>query len=81
MKNIAADVGDYATIRCEGVHEIRITNFSDIQSKVEHCTERLAGKQQNVSSSPIYLTVYKNAIKEDLTLIDLPGKSLGYVVS
>lgn len=78
MKNIPDTLREYATIRCEGVNEIRFEDFSQIAQKVTHCTNRLAGTQTNVSSSPIYLTVYKKDIQEDLTLIDLPGKSLGF---
>ncbi len=73
MKNIPSSLGEYATIRCDGVPEIRINDFSEIMNKVMDCTIRLAGTQCNVSSSPIYLTVYKRDIQEDLTLIDLPG--------
>lgn len=73
MKNIPSSLDEYATIRCDGVPEIRINNFSEIMNKVSDCTIRLAGTQLNVSSSPIYLTVYKTDIQEDLTLIDLPG--------
>jgi dynamin 1-like protein len=73
MKNIPNSLNEYATIRCDGVPELRINDFSEIMQKVTDCTIRLAGAQCNVSSSPIYLTVYKRDIQEDLTLIDLPG--------
>ncbi|CAF3971216.1 unnamed protein product [Rotaria sp. Silwood1] len=73
MKNIRLNEKEYATIRCEGVPEIRVNNFSEIMSKVTDCTVRLAGAGLNVSSKPIYLTVYKKDIQADLTLIDLPG--------
>ncbi len=73
MKNIPTSLNEYATIRCDGVPEIRISDLSEIMHKVTDCTIRLAGTQCNVSSSPIYLTVYKRDIQEDLTLIDLPG--------
>ncbi len=74
MKNIPSNQKEYATIRCEGVAEMKINDFSDIINKIEECTVRLAGENYNVSSSPIYLTVYKKDIQEDLTLIDLPGR-------
>ncbi len=74
MKNIPISLNEYATIRCDGAPEIRINDFSEIMDKVTDCTIRLAGTQCNVSSSPIYLTVYKKDIQEDLTLIDLPGR-------
>jgi hypothetical protein len=74
MKNISPNQKEYATIRCKGVSEMKINDFSEIIKKVEECTVRLAGKNFNVSSSPIYLTVYKKDIQEDLTLIDLPGR-------
>jgi len=74
MKNIPPNQKEYATIRCEGVPEMKINDFSEIIKKVEECTVRLAGENFNVSSLPIYLTVYKKDIQEDLTLIDLPGR-------
>jgi hypothetical protein len=74
MKNIPSNQKEYATIRCERVPEIKIHDFSEITKKIEECTVRLAGKNFNVSSLPIYLTVYKKDIQEDLTLIDLPGR-------
>ena len=74
MKNISSNQKEYATIRCEGVPDTKIHDFSEIIKKIEDCTVRLAGDNFNVSSSPIYLTVYKKDIHEDLTLIDLPGK-------
>lgn len=73
MKHISTTLAEYATIRCEGLSEIRINDFSQISKKVADCTIKLAGGLCNVSSSPIYLTVYKKDIQEDLTLIDLPG--------
>jgi hypothetical protein len=73
MKNIPSNQKEYATIRCEGVSELRINDFSEIMDKVSDCTVRLAGAQEKVSASPIYLTVYKKDLHEDLTLIDLPG--------
>jgi hypothetical protein len=73
MKNISTNLNEYATIRCDDVPEIRIDDLSEIMNQVTDCTIKLAGTQCNVSSSPIYLTVYKKDIQEDLTLIDLPG--------
>ena len=73
MKNIPTSSDEYATIRCDGVPETRIDDFSEIMQRVTDCTEKLAGTQCDVASSPIYLTVYKRDIQEDLTLIDLPG--------
>lgn len=71
MKNTTAD--EHATIRCDGVAEINLKDFITIPSHVIACTEKLAGTNMGVSSSPIYLTVYKKNIQQDLTLIDLPG--------
>ncbi|CAF1233065.1 unnamed protein product [Rotaria sordida] len=73
LKNISSTETEYATIRCEGMSEIRINNFLEIMDKVTDCTVQLAGANLNVSSKPIYLTVYKKDIQADLTLIDLPG--------
>ncbi|CAF2040678.1 unnamed protein product [Rotaria magnacalcarata] len=71
MKNTTSN--EYATIRCKGIEEMKITDFSTIASKVIACTIKLTGNEHDVSALPIYLTVYKKSIQEDLTLIDLPG--------
>lgn len=71
MKNTKAN--EYATIRCDGVDEMELNDFANIASQVIACTNKLAGTNLGVSSSPIYLTVYKKDIQADLTLIDLPG--------
>ncbi|CAF2947029.1 unnamed protein product [Rotaria sp. Silwood2] len=73
LKNIPSNETEYATIRCEGISEIRINNFLEIMDKITDCTVQLAGANLNISSKPIYLTVYKKDIQADLTLIDLPG--------
>jgi hypothetical protein len=73
MKNISTSLDEYATIHCKDESEIRIDDFSEIMNKVTYCTTKLAGTGSGVSSSPIYLTVYKKDIQADLTLIDLPG--------
>ncbi|CAF1185040.1 unnamed protein product [Rotaria sordida] len=73
LKNISSTETEYATIRCEGMSEIKINNLLEIMDKVTDCTVQLAGANMNVSSKPIYLTVYKKDIQADLTLIDLPG--------
>ena len=74
MKSISPHEREYATIRCEGVNETTIHNFADIMQLVTSYTVQLAGDKSNVTSKPIYLTVYKHSIQADLTLIDLPGK-------
>ncbi|UJR12888.1 hypothetical protein I4U23_017062 [Adineta vaga] len=73
MKSIPIHEKEYAIIRCDGVNEILINDFSDIMKLITDCTVRLAGDKLNVSTKPIYLTVYKHSIQADLTLIDLPG--------
>ncbi len=76
MKHAPPDSEDYATIRCAGMkEELVITNLSEIAARVIECTNFLTGNLVNVSSSPIFLTVYKREIQDDLTLIDLPGQS------
>ncbi|CAF1057239.1 unnamed protein product [Rotaria sordida] len=50
-----------------------IDNMKDIAAEVIRLTNDIAGNGTNVSSHPIYLTVYKRNIPYDLTLIDLPG--------
>ncbi|CAF0866737.1 unnamed protein product [Adineta ricciae] len=73
MKSIPLHEEEYATIRCEGADETTIHNFADIMNLVTNYTVRLTGNKSNVTSKPIYLTVYKRSIQADLTLIDLPG--------
>ncbi|UJR20927.1 hypothetical protein I4U23_024036 [Adineta vaga] len=63
MKHIPFSLDEYATIRCDGVSEIKINDFSEIANAVTNCTNKLAGLEHGVSSSPIYLTVYKNNIQ------------------
>ena len=75
MKRAPTDSEDYATIRCEGINEATINDLSEISARVVECTNFLTGNLVNVSPSPIFLTVYKREIQDDLTLIDLPGQS------
>ena len=74
MKHAPPDSGDYATIRCAGINETIINDLSEISARVIECTNLLTGNLVNVSASPIFLTVYKREIQDDLTLIDLPGQ-------
>ncbi|CAF3825803.1 unnamed protein product [Rotaria sp. Silwood1] len=66
---------EYATIRGSVglTSETRIDDLTKIADEVTRLTSEIAGKGVNVSSNPIYLTVYKRDIMYDLTLIDLPG--------
>ncbi|CAM4948963.1 unnamed protein product [Rotaria socialis] len=73
MKSAPPDSQDYATIRCAGVDELIINDLSEISARVVECTNFLTGNLVNISPSPIFLTVYKREIEDDLTLIDLPG--------
>ncbi|CAF1044035.1 unnamed protein product [Adineta steineri] len=73
MKSAPSDSPDYATIRCDGVDEMIIQDLSEIPVRVIQCTNFLTGDMINVSSKPIFLTVYKRDIQDDLTLVDLPG--------
>lgn len=75
MKHVPPDTQDYATIRCAGVEDLVIRDLSEIPARVIECTNYLTGSLTNVSASPIFLTVYKQEIQDDLTLIDLPGQS------
>ncbi len=75
MKRPPPDSEDYATIRCAGINEVIINDLSEISARVIECTNFLTGNLVNVSPSPIFLTVYKREIQDDLTLIDLPGQS------
>jgi hypothetical protein len=47
--------------------------MDEISNAVTRVTKEIAGDQINVSSTPIYLTVYKHNLPYDLTIIDLPG--------
>lgn len=75
MKKAPHNTQDYATIRCDGINEVTINDLSEIANKVIECTNFLTGNLTGVSSSPIFLTVYKQDIQDDLTLIDLPGRT------
>lgn len=72
LKTIDPNSAEYATIRCEGVQEKRL-NIHGISEAVISCTNTLTGNTTDISSKPIFLTVYKHGIQHDLTLIDLPG--------
>jgi interferon-induced GTP-binding protein Mx1 len=66
---------EYAIVRgsVECTTEKRIDDLTKIADEVTRLTSEIAGEGINVSSNPIYLTVYKRDILYDLTLIDLPG--------
>ncbi|CAF1183076.1 unnamed protein product [Adineta steineri] len=66
---------EYAIIRSSvgNTAERRIDDLTKIADAVAQLTSDIAGKGANVSSNPIYLTVYKHDTMYDLTLIDLPG--------
>ncbi|CAF4765592.1 unnamed protein product [Rotaria socialis] len=50
-----------------------LNDMNEISNAVTRLTKEIAGEGTNVSSTPIYLTVYKRHMPYDLTLIDLPG--------
>jgi len=66
---------EYASVRgsVKCTIEKRIDDLTKIADEVTRLTSEIAGQGVNVSSDPIYLTVYKRDILYDLTLIDLPG--------
>lgn len=67
---------EYAVIRSSKSSEQNgkiIQDLDQIADEVTRLTNEIAGKGANVSSDPIYLTVYKRDVIYDLTLIDLPG--------
>ena len=66
---------EYATIRAsvKCTTEKRIDDLTKIADEVTRLTSEIAGDGVDVSSNPIYLTVYKRDILYDLTLIDLPS--------
>jgi hypothetical protein len=74
LKRAPTDTEDYATIRCHGVNEVTINDLSEISARVVEFTNFLTGNLVSISASPIFLTVYKREIQDDLTLIDLPGQ-------
>jgi hypothetical protein len=74
MKSTNGD--EYAVIRSGTSSEEdakTIPDLKEIANEVTRLTQEIAGDGVNVSSDPIYLTVYKRDIPYDLTLIDLPG--------
>lgn len=75
MKHAPPDTNDYATIRCAGLEETLISDLSEISTRVVECTNFLTGNLVAISSSPIFLTVYRKDIQDDLTLVDLPGEN------
>lgn len=75
MKHAPSDKANYATIRCAGVEEMVIDDLSKIATAVTECTNFLTGNLVSISASPIFLTVYKQEVEDDLTLIDLPGQT------
>ena len=52
--------------------DVRITNLEDIGPRITALTSQLAGHNAGISSTPLYLSVYRAASPE-LTLVDLPG--------
>ncbi|UJR29173.1 hypothetical protein I4U23_010387 [Adineta vaga] len=68
---------EYAVIRKSNSNsetsDEEINDLNRIAFEVTRLTNEIAGDGTNVSSNPIYLTVYKRDIIYDLTLIDLPG--------
>lgn len=67
---------EYAVIRSSKKSEDEAKTLNDMNAigdAVTQLTKEIAGEGTNVSSTPIYLTVYKRNIPFDLTLIDLPG--------
>ena len=66
---------EYAIIRGSvgNTVEKRIDDLTKIADEVARLTSEIAGTGVDVSSNPIYLTVFKRDIMYDLTLIDLPG--------
>ncbi|CAF2562938.1 unnamed protein product [Rotaria sp. Silwood2] len=67
---------EYAVIRsskCSENEAETLYDMNEISNVVTRLTKEIAGEGTNVSSTPIYLTVYKRNMAYDLTLIDLPG--------
>ncbi|CAF1276579.1 unnamed protein product [Rotaria sp. Silwood1] len=67
---------EYAVIRSSKRPENEaetLHDMNEISNVVMRLTKEIAGEGTNVSSTPIYLTVYKRNMPYDLTLIDLPG--------
>ncbi|KII64846.1 Dynamin-1 [Thelohanellus kitauei] len=50
----------------------KYTNFDEIRKEIEHETDRVTGKNKNISPLPINLRIYSPHVLT-LTLIDLPG--------
>ena len=52
--------------------DVRIVNLDDIGSAINALTTKVAGHNKSISSTPLYLSVYRSH-SPDLTLVDLPG--------
>lgn len=50
----------------------RFFDFHRVKEEIEADTERVAGRNKNISPEPIIVKVYSRAVV-DLTLVDMPG--------
>ncbi len=47
-------------------------DFSKVKEEIDADTERVAGKNKNISPEPILIKIYSKGVI-DLTLVDMPG--------
>jgi replication fork clamp-binding protein CrfC len=47
-------------------------DFSQVRTKIEEFTDKVAGKNKGIVADPILLTIHSSNCP-DLTLVDLPG--------
>lgn len=50
----------------------KYTDFNKVKEEIEAETERIAGRNKDISSEPILLKILSSNVI-DLTLVDLPG--------
>ena len=48
------------------------TDFDEVRNEIQRETDRIAGRNKNISSDPITVKIYSKDVI-DLTLVDLPG--------
>ena len=75
MKHTAPHMRECGTLQCNGIVELINDDFSEISAQMIQFMHFLTGDLVNVSQAPAFLTIYKQQIQNDITLIDLPSQS------
>jgi len=50
----------------------KFKDFSEVKSKIDYLTDKVAGKNKGIVDIPLVLSIYSKDTP-DLTLVDLPG--------